>query len=170
MTEEPPTKNLKIIIDRTEEIKSKDAKIEELNQEIGKREEIIKEYMKNDAEAERKKAEYVTDRKPAPMGDPQDTAPLETQVQTIKIDEASEILDFVRFKSPEEACNFLKECASNPHRGDYKFAQQLYGKAVKKILRENGSWQFEGNLSKWERRGSKVVKADRKHEFRKVVD
>ena len=156
---EPERKEITVKIDASPREQRLQADFEK---KIAEKDELIRTLL-----AQEKKEFVEKKRVPEEGGD---TAPLETQVQTIKIDEESEILDFVRFKSPEEACNFLKECASNPHRGDYKFAQQLYGKAVKKILKENGSWQFEGNLSKWERRGSKVVKADRKPEFRKVVD
>jgi len=166
-------KKIEVVIDRSEEIKSKDAKIEQLNQKIGSQEELLKKYLAMDAERERKDVESKID-KPAPESG--DTCTLDQEEQAkkgfkIPYDEDSQILDMnPSFNSTEEAIGYLKNAASNPQCGDYKIANLMYAKAVKKALREGGTFEFQGNLCKWERKGDHVVKASRKSQFKKIED
>lgn len=180
MAEQQKSKEVKVIIDRSEEIKSKDAEIDLLNRKLGEHEALIKRYMAEDAkreqlnlEAERQKAIWSLEGRKPPEGG--DTARLDTEDNTKKrfkfpYDQNSEVLDILSFASNEDAVKFLKDCASNPQSADFKLANVMMGKAIKRVLKEGGSWEFQGNMCRYERRGDKVVRAERKPVFKRVGD
>ena len=162
---------VKVLLDASPQVEEQRKIIDNLHEEIGKRDELLKSYMKKDVEEERLKAIRVNDPAPAPISDPQDTAPLFEPTHEPKFDiDNSQVLDILSFHSEQEAIDFLKDRASNPQCGDYELAKKLYGKAVKRTLREGGSFQFEGNMCRYERQGDKIVKASRPKTFRKIED
>ena len=90
---EPERKEITVKIDASPREQRLQADFEK---KIAEKDELIRTLL---AQEKKEFVEKSEKRIPEEGGD---TAPLETQVQTIKIDEESEILDFVRFKSPEE--------------------------------------------------------------------
>jgi hypothetical protein len=171
----PREQRINVILDTSPQIK-------ELNKIIEAKDEIIKSYLIKaketfENETERKNVEANMDKKPTNY-DPQNTASLlnepsykATHETTYHFDNESEILSLnPKFPSTEEAMNYLKKCASNPQSGDYRLANQLYGKLVSKALKQGGTYEFCGNMAKWERHGNEVVKANRTKTFKRVDD
>ncbi len=167
MSTEQPKKELIVKIDTTateQRIKA------DYETKLKEKDETIKAFLAKDAlEAERKRVEADMDKK-APIGG--DTAPLE-QPEThepIYDVENSELLSMLSFHNEKDAIDFLKERASNPACADYELAKKLYGKAVKRSLREGGTFEFQGNMCRFERKGDKIVKATRPQTFKRVED
>lgn len=163
--------HIKISVDRNFEVESLIKEKEALAQKVTEKDEIIKSMLiedKEKLEAENKKENLAKG----------DTTPItnepnyqEKHIENFDFDEESEILFMnPKFPSPEEAISYIKKCASNPLSGDYNVAQKLYGKAIKKALREGGTFEFCGNMARWERRGDKIVKGNRPQTFRRVED
>jgi hypothetical protein len=164
------TRGLKIKIDESE----KDKIIAELNQKIGAQEDTIKSFLVRDRQellAEQEKQKVIHDNNPKPA--PTSTAPLNELAHfSEKIDlESSEILGLnPRFPNVESLVNEVKKRASEPSSPDYQLAQQLYGKMVKKTLKENATYEYKGNMARFERKGDRVVPAERKKIFVKVSE
>ncbi len=135
-------KNIKIVVDRSEELKQAQATIDQLNQKIGSQEELLKKYLVEDAEKERKKAEYAIDRKPAPMGDPTQTAPLEEHLVRNLDFENSEILDMMRFPSVEKVIE-TTELLANKGNPQAKSAMKIL---TRKALQKPLDMTFKGSI------------------------
>ncbi len=157
-------KGLKIKIDDT----AKDVKIAELNQKIGSQEEVIKSMLVRDKAELVNNAEKFVPHEPRPPTVGGDTAQLQTNVYHNIDFENSNILDLMKFKNPQEAISYLKVVASNPQSPDFKMANDMLSRAIKKTLSEGGVFELRGNNCRYERRGSYIIKTDKKAEFVKV--
>jgi hypothetical protein len=171
-TEQPKSPKFTVLIDRSPEVEAIRKELEAEKAKNAKAEETIKGFLAKDAETERKAAEYVNSPKPAPKGDPSETAPLQEpdrHATTCKLDEESELLSMnPSFPNAQAAIDYIKLQASNPRSGDYQLAQKMYGQMVKRALKDCGVFEFKGNMARWERRGNTVVKASRPQVFEKV--
>jgi len=143
---EQPNKNIKILIDRSEEIKAKDSEISRLNQELGKMQEVNKALLSQDAERERQKAEYVNSPRPAPVGG--ETANLENEPQyrkeTFQIDwENSDGIEpsWIKGKNEAEVIQLTEQLAK---RGS-KMAQNALKTIARRSFKKGIDFQYEGN-------------------------
>ena len=162
------TKKIKISIPQLE---AKDAQIAELNKKIGEQEGIIKSMLRDD-----RKDFFPSESKPPTIGGDSSghflpPEPERHQVQKYHFDEESEVLSLnPKFPSTEEAINYIKKCAINPQSGDYKLANELYGKLANRALKQGGVFEFQGNMCRYERHGNEVVKSNRPKTFKRVDD
>ena len=148
--------------------------LSERDQKIGEQQETIKALLKSEKEKFESSTNHIGQKIPEYNRNgenPPLEAPKPKEIWTLKnVDFAdSAILDMnPKFPSQEEAMNYIKKIAENPQAVDYKLANELYGKLVTKALKQGGTFEFQGNMCKYERCGNSVVKANRPKSFKKV--
>jgi hypothetical protein len=170
------SRNIRVLIDRTPELVSKDNKIAELEQEVGKKDEIIKAYMvseknrlqKEIQEEDVRKAELVNQGKPAPLGG--ETAPLEEIDYWKGDDYRVEPNDPIPRHISSDNIGDLYKYIDNMSKAGNREASAFLGQQAKRILRSGKVFEFQGNLAKYERIGNQVVKANRKKTWKEVDD
>ena len=150
-------------MDTTPQIKELNAIISEKNTKLGEQAEIIKSLLAEHKE----QLEARMDKRP-PVGG--DTMRLPETTATYDPNNIGS-LNSTKFKfSQEEAIAHLKDMASDPTNPNFKEASEIINKAILKTLRANETYELKGNTCRFERRGNRVVKADRKAEFVRVDD
>jgi hypothetical protein len=147
---EPKSTKLNIVLDRTEEIKSKDEKIESLNKELGTKDEIIKSYMKNDVDEQRRKIEHPV--QPPTTGE---TAHLyEEPKQKIDFDGSEIPSEWLKANSVPELLNAIEKLSHvAENKEEYK---QIMSRLTKKVIRGKIDMEFHGS-SKDFMRTAKII-------------
>lgn len=160
------TKNIRVLIDRTPEMVAKDTKISELEQELGK----MRQY--NEALLSEHKKEYVEPIEPKkPPKEDTNTAiwgsdKPERSRETWELDINSPIPLFIKGENTQQVITFLKNNAARGNTDAERLLKALYIKARK----AGGTFEYQGNMCRWERRGNETVRASRPREFKKVED
>jgi hypothetical protein len=133
--------NFKVLIDRSPEI-------EGLRKIIQDKDELIKKYMAIDAERERKQVEYANNPKPAPLGNPQDTAPLEsdrklTTLHNFDWENSEGVLDMLTFPSVGDAIKTTQVLARKGSPDAKRALKQMERAALKTPL----DMTFKGKIT-----------------------
>ena len=168
-TEQTKNATLKVVLDHSFQEQKLREELDKAHEQIGA---LLKsEHEKFDLEAERKHLDIISGV--TPISDP-NSPPLEApkkEVWTMKnFDfENSAVLDMnPKFESTEAAMDYIKKIAENPQAVDYKIANELYAKLATKALKQGGTFEYQGNLCRYERQGNQVVKSNRPKIFKKV--
>jgi uncharacterized protein (DUF885 family) len=172
MSQEQPKQGnkLTVVLDRSPEVEAIRKELETEKTKNAKNEELIKSYIAESAERER--AERVNDPPKPPVGG--DTSTLDRNgkqrefVPNFDFDNST-ILDMnPKFKSREEAIAYVKRMAENPLSADHAVATKMYQQLIKRSLDGNGTFEYQGNMARWENVGGKCVKASRPKTFKRV--
>ena len=167
-TEQPPTKGLKIVLDRTEEMKQKDEEISRLNQELGKMTETNKSLLSQDREsflAEKKEAEREIHKEA-----PDSIAPLNPTNEeklSIPMDGSEVPIDWVRGKNTSEVLDKIRMIKDSKAENAAEY-QKIYDDICKKAFSGNGTFEVKSGFSKWEHVNGKVVPSRRKKEVVRI--
>ena len=151
------TKALKIKVDGSPQLAAKDLEISRLNQKIGEHEGTIKAMLKDH------QREFVPNIEPKmpPKSDPQDTAQLnEPKRQTsapIELDVDCPIPLSAKGENAEQIIDFLKLNAEKGNRD----AEHILDKLIRKELKKNGTYEFQGNMTPTFMHNGKLVKVER---------
>jgi len=148
MTEQPiiPIKkenNIRVILDASPQLKNANDQIEKLNQEIGKKDELLKTFMAQTAEFEKRKIEEKsTESKHYIKRESEETARLETpepQKQTYELDPECDVPRTLKGESISEVINFL---SVNAKRGNLD-SKRILNDLTKKIIHNTKPLDFE---------------------------
>ncbi len=154
--EQPKNPKINISIDHSENEKQLQKQLDEAHQKIGA---LLADHKQiNDNENERKIIEAKTVMNPPTSGD---TAQLnEPKRQTsapIELDVDCEIPLSAKGDSPQQIIDFLK---LNADKGN-KDAEHILDKLIRKELKKNGTYEFEGHMSPTFMHNGKLVKVNR---------
>lgn len=137
------TRKVRVLLDPSPTVVSKDAEIARLNQELGKMQEINKALLAQDAERERIKA--IRKNEPAPPPNTGETALLTNEPNyrqtAMQIEPDSIPIEFIKGKDIPEVLTITKGLAQKGN----KDAQKALNTITKRSLKQGIDFQYEGN-------------------------